>query len=96
MSDVLLRPERDPAPMLARVRETLQQLDALWVFGYASLIWRPEFEATEQRTARVNGWHRSLRMRSRVNRGTPERPGLVFALLQRFITSGIASTGVKG
>jgi cation transport protein ChaC len=89
MSDVLLRPERDPAPMLARVRETLQQLDALWVFGYASLIWRPEFEATEQRTARVNGWHRSLRMRSRVNRGTPERPGLVFALLQGGACRGI-------
>ena len=77
----LLRPERDPAPMLERVRATLRELDALWVFGYASLIWRPEFESLEHRTARVNGWHRSLRMRSRVNRGTPERPGLVFALL---------------
>ena len=77
----LLRPERDPAPMLARVREQLARLDALWVFGYASLIWRPEFDAVEHRTARVNGWHRALRMRSRVNRGTPERPGLVFALL---------------
>jgi glutathione-specific gamma-glutamylcyclotransferase len=21
----------------------------LWVFGYASLVWRPEFEAAEQR-----------------------------------------------
>ena len=77
----LLRPERDPAPMLERVRAALREMDALWVFGYASLIWRPEFEAMEHRMARVNGWHRALRMRSRVNRGTPERPGLVFALL---------------
>lgn len=53
----------------------------LWVFGYASLIWRQEFDAAEHRSALVHGWHRSLRMRSRVNRGTPERPGLVFALL---------------
>jgi cation transport protein ChaC len=53
----------------------------LWIFGYASLIWRPEFPAAEQRSALVHGWHRALRMRSRVNRGTPERPGLVFALL---------------
>lgn len=67
--------------MLARVRENLRGLDALWVFGYASLIWRPEFDAAEHRMARVNGWHRALRMRSRVNRGTPEQPGLVFALL---------------
>jgi cation transport protein ChaC len=53
----------------------------LWVFGYASLIWRPAFAAAENRRARVHGWHRALRMCSRVNRGTPERPGLVFALL---------------
>jgi glutathione-specific gamma-glutamylcyclotransferase len=53
----------------------------LWVFGYASLIWRQEFEAAEHRSALVHGWHRALRMRSRVNRGTPQQPGLVFALL---------------
>lgn len=40
----------------------------LWLFAYASLIWRPEFEATEQRLARVHGHHRSLQMWSRVNR----------------------------
>ena len=53
----------------------------LWVFGYASLIWRQEFIHTEQHLTRVHGWHRALKMWSRVNRGTPERPGLVFALL---------------
>ena len=53
----------------------------LWIFGYASLIWRPDFEFDERRPARVHGWHRALRMWSRINRGTPERPGLVFALL---------------
>jgi cation transport protein ChaC len=77
----LLTPERDPAPMLARVRATLGPDAELWVFGYASLIWRPEFESAEHRPARVNGWHRALRMRSRVNRGTPAEPGLVFAML---------------
>lgn len=53
----------------------------VWVFGYASLIWRPEFDADEQRPATVFGWHRALAMRSRINRGTPECPGLVFALV---------------
>jgi len=53
----------------------------LWVFGYASLIWRPEFESVEDRPATVFGWHRSLVMRSRINRGTYECPGLVFALV---------------
>ncbi len=53
----------------------------LWVFGYASLLWRPEFEAQEQHACRVWGWHRALKMWSRLNRGSPECPGLVFALL---------------
>ncbi len=53
----------------------------LWVFAYASLIWRPDFAVAEQRQARVHGWHRALKMWSRVNRGTPEVPGLVFALM---------------
>ncbi len=55
--------------------------DGLWVFGYASLIWRPEFDYTQRHLARVQGWHRALHMWSRVNRGSPECPGLVFAML---------------
>jgi glutathione-specific gamma-glutamylcyclotransferase len=75
---------RDPAPMLERALKTWQDgapEAGLWVFGYASLIWRPDFAFTERRPARVQGWHRALQMWSRVNRGTPECPGLVFALL---------------
>src|SRR5690625_4989024 len=52
----------------------------LWVFAYASLIWRPEFPWLAQRAATLNGYHRSLCLWSRINRGTPENPGLVFAL----------------
>jgi cation transport protein ChaC len=72
---------RDPQAALQRLREQWPCSAERWVFGYASLIWRPEFEAAEHRAARVHGWHRALRMRSRINRGTPEQPGLVFALL---------------
>lgn len=52
----------------------------VWIFGYGSLIWRPEFDFIESRIANVNGYHRSLCLWSRVNRGTPENPGLVFGL----------------
>lgn len=81
---------RDPAPLLEqalaqwRERRARQNPDAapgLWLFAYASLIWRPDFEAAERRPALLHGYHRALRMRSRVNRGSPEEPGLVFALL---------------
>jgi cation transport protein ChaC len=81
---------RDPQPMLADAIQTWGGERDLWVFGYASLIWRPEFDAAEQRCASVHGWHRALRMRSRVNRGTPECPGLVFALVPGGSCRGMA------
>jgi glutathione-specific gamma-glutamylcyclotransferase len=62
----------------------------LWVFGYASLIWRPEFDFSQKRPARVQGWHRALQMWSRVNRGTPDCPGLVFAMLSGGSCQGMA------
>lgn len=74
-------PLRDPQALLERARREWGGQSDLWVFGYASLLWRPEFEFSEHRAAQVHGWHRALRMASRVNRGTPDRPGLVFALL---------------
>ena len=72
---------RDPQEALLELRRQWRVCKERWVFGYASLIWRPEFDAAEHRQALVHGWHRALRMRSRVNRGTPQQPGLVFALL---------------
>lgn len=52
----------------------------VWVFGYGSLIWRPDFEPDARRMARVRGYHRSLCLWSRINRGSPADPGLVFGL----------------
>ena len=80
MSEVL-KPLRDPALLLEKALAEWGGQDDLWVFGYGSLIWRPEFDFLERRPARVHGWHRALKMWSRINRGTPERPGLVFGLL---------------
>ena len=81
---------RDPQPMLSAAMQAWGGHEDLWVFGYASLIWRPEFDADEQRAATVYGWHRALEMRSRVNRGTPECPGLVFALVPGGSCRGMA------
>ncbi|MFT4151796.1 MAG: gamma-glutamylcyclotransferase [Paracoccaceae bacterium] len=54
--------------------------DALWVFGYGSLIWNPGFAFAERVVARLDGWHRSFCMDSIHYRGTPQAPGLVLAL----------------
>lgn len=81
----LRQPGRDPERLLAQARAHWQRHAGahpdLWVFGYASLIWRPDFDFAERHATRIHGWHRALAMWSRVNRGTPEQPGLVFALL---------------
>lgn len=57
-----------------------QKDDDVWVFGYGSLIWRPDFDFSERRDGLLGGYHRALCLWSRINRGTPERPGLVFGL----------------
>lgn len=80
---------RDTAALLAQVRQQWGGHTDLWVFGYASLIWRPEFDAAEHRPALLRGWHRALRMRSRVNRGTPDQPGLVYALMSGGMCRGM-------
>ena len=85
--------QRDKQHMYAQTvadwRSMGPQADLL-VFAYASLVWRPEFAADEQRHATVWGHHRALRMWSRVNRGTPECPGLVFTLLPGGSCHGLA------
>jgi cation transport protein ChaC len=52
----------------------------LWVFGYASLMWSPDFPHAERKAGRVHGYHRSLCILSSRYRGTPEKPGLVMGL----------------
>ena len=91
---------RDPAPMLARIRGQWAGHQAgggchadLWIFGYASLIWRPDFESTERHATRVHGWHRALKMWSRINRGTPggSCQGMVYRVPHREADAALAA-----
>lgn len=52
----------------------------LWVFGYGSLMWNPEFPVAEQHPAALTGYARSFCMWSIHHRGSVENPGLVLAL----------------
>ncbi len=52
----------------------------LWVFGYGSLMWSPDFPHAERKAGRVHGYHRSLCILSSRYRGTPDKPGLVMGL----------------
>ena len=77
--------EADVPPMTT-LNETMALLPAdrgqagVWVFAYASLMWRPDFDHDEVRDGLMRGYHRGLCLYSHQYRGTPETPGLVFGL----------------
>jgi len=52
----------------------------VWLFAYGSLVWNPVLDFDERVVATVHGYHRRFCLWSRINRGTPERPGLVLGL----------------
>jgi glutathione-specific gamma-glutamylcyclotransferase len=62
----------------------------LWVFGYGSLMWRPDFDFIEQAHAALIGAHRSLCIYSVHHRGTQAHPGLVLGLDEGGACRGIA------
>src|SRR5574340_505754 len=64
--------------------------DDVWLFGYGSLIWNPMVQYAEMRAATLHGYHRGFYLRSRVNRGTHDRPGLVLALDRGGTCRGVA------
>lgn len=51
-----------------------------WVFGYGSLMWRPDFPYQERADATLYGRRRAFCIYSVHHRGTYERPGLVLGL----------------
>ena len=72
-----------PTELLASLRSALDPWKpgtAFWIFAYGSLMWNPSFTWDARHVATIRGYHRSFRVWSRVNRGTPENPGLVLTL----------------
>ena len=53
---------------------------SFWVFGYGSLMWRPDFPFREAAPALLRGYHRAFCIWSFHYRGSEDRPGLVLGL----------------
>lgn len=72
--------DEDYAQIVAEMLATRPE-GPFWLFGYGSLIWKPEtaFEVAEQAVAR--GWHRRFCLGWDFRyRGSPETPGIMLAL----------------
>lgn len=54
----------------------------VWLFGYGSLIWRPDVEFVERSVAVLPGYRRRFWQRSTDHRGTVEQPGRVVTLVE--------------
>lgn len=67
--------------LLTLVEQQWDRERGLMLFAYGSLMWNPGFTPAETLVAKVQGYHRALRLRSLVNRGSAEQPGLVMTLL---------------
>jgi cation transport protein ChaC len=61
-----------------------------WVFAYGSLIWKPEFHASERRRVVAHGWQRAFSMEIARFRGSPEQPGYMMCLDEGGTCEGVA------
>jgi cation transport protein ChaC len=74
--------ELSDAEIEASLRETLDGRckGDLWLFGYGSLMWKPDFDYADREVARVQGYHRSFCLWQRRYRGNRLNPNLMLAL----------------
>lgn len=70
--------EREQSRKNALFQKNLEE--GLWIFGYGSLMWNPEFDYLEKIPGILSGYRRDFCVWAMFSRGTPEKPGLSLGL----------------
>ena len=81
---------RDLAVSVQQILKGRNLEEGVWVFGYGSLMWNPDFKYVEKITGEIVGLHRSLCLKSTVYRGSSDYHGMVFGLDKGYSCQGIA------
>ncbi|VDL63512.1 unnamed protein product [Hymenolepis diminuta] len=55
--------------------------EKLYIFGYGSLIWKPNFPYSQRMIGYIKGYKRRFYQSSITHRGTPKNPGRIVTLL---------------
>lgn len=70
----------------------------MWIFGYGSLLFRPDFPFDHREAVELRGWERRFWQGSTDHRGVPEAPGRVVTLVANpsAVCRGVAFRVTRG
>lgn len=87
---VRIMSDEDRDEWVRKVIRDAPSRDAVWVFGYGSLIWNPAFHWCEKLRGEISGYQRTFCLWTKLGRGTEENPGLMLGLEPGGSCNGVA------
>ncbi|XP_041832161.1 glutathione-specific gamma-glutamylcyclotransferase 1-like [Melanotaenia boesemani] len=63
-------------------QDTIACQTSLWIFGYRSLVWKPDFKYIRSKVGYIQGYKRRFWQGDNFHRGSDELPGRVVTLIE--------------